>query len=68
MATGRHIGKVVTKIRDEESELVCPPRKKLIRAVRRTLCNPTHAYVLVGGLGGIGLELAQWLVSRGVRK
>lgn len=29
--------------------------------------NPDKSYVLVGGLGGFGLELANWLVQRGAR-
>lgn len=27
-----------------------------------------HVYVVVGGLGGFGLELADWLILRGARK
>jgi fatty acid synthase len=36
-------------------------------AVHRTICHPRRSYVIVGGLGGFGLELAQWLVDRGAR-
>ena len=36
-------------------------------AVARTFCNPRRSYIITGGLGGFGLELAQWLVDRGAR-
>lgn len=31
------------------------------------MCHPHKSHVLVGGLGGFGLELAQWLVERGAK-
>jgi len=33
----------------------------------RTACHPHKSHVIVGGLGGFGLELAQWLVERGAK-
>lgn len=36
--------------------------------VIRYYCNPEGSYIIVGGLGGFGLELADWLVQRGARK
>ena len=38
-----------------------------LSAIARTTCHPHKSHVLVGGLGGFGLELAQWLVERGAR-
>ena len=38
-----------------------------LSAIPRTTCHPHKSYVLVGGLGGFGIELAQWLVERGAR-
>lgn len=32
------------------------------------MCHEDHVYVIVGGLGGFGLELADWLIMRGARK
>lgn len=32
------------------------------------LCSPDKSYLLVGGLGGFGLELAEWLVKEGAMK
>ncbi|KAJ1364192.1 hypothetical protein KIN20_024223 [Parelaphostrongylus tenuis] len=68
MSAGKHIGKVVMEIRKEEHERVSLPSNITVRAICRTLCHPQHVYLITGGLGGFGLELAQWLVNRGARK
>ena len=31
-------------------------------------CHPSKTYIITGGLGGFGLELADWLVERGARQ
>ncbi|XP_014482327.1 PREDICTED: fatty acid synthase-like [Dinoponera quadriceps] len=63
MATGKHIGKIVIKIRDEDNPLEHP-----ILAHPRFFCEIHKSYVILGGLGGFGLELADWLILRGARK
>ncbi|KAF5278088.1 hypothetical protein FQR65_LT03604 [Abscondita terminalis] len=68
MASGKHIGKVLLKIRDEESRKTLIPNIKTINAIARTYMDPEKTYVLVGGLGGFGLELANWLIFRGATK
>lgn len=68
MASGKHIGKVVIKVRDEESQKTMQPATKLINAISRTYMHKEKSYVLVGGLGGFGLELANWLIVRGAKK
>lgn len=69
MATGKHIGKVVLKIRDEETEKVVKhPKQLLMESSPKTYMNPEKSYILVGGLGGLGLELTQWMISRGAKK
>ncbi|XP_044270431.1 fatty acid synthase [Tribolium madens] len=68
MASGKHIGKVVLKIRDEESRKAQRPKPKTVTAIPRTYMDPDKSYVLVGGLGGFGLELANWLITRGATK
>lgn len=67
MASGKHIGKVLLKIRDEESRKSQTPNPKTVTAIPRTYMNPEKSYVLVGGLGGFGLELANWLILRGAK-
>ncbi|XP_060839445.1 fatty acid synthase-like isoform X1 [Rhopalosiphum padi] len=67
IGSGKHIGKVVLKIRDEESTAVVKPATKLVNSIPRSYLNPDKTYVLVGGLGGFGLELANWLIVRGAK-
>ncbi|NXF89098.1 FAS synthase, partial [Eubucco bourcierii] len=69
MAQGKHIGKVMIKVQEEEKEYplrTFDPVK--IPAISRTCCPPAKSYIITGGLGGFGLELAQWLVERGAQK
>lgn len=64
MATGKHIGKVVLRVREEDAGA----GNKLVSALPRTYMHGARSYVLVGGLGGFGLELAEWLVRRGATR
>lgn len=68
MSTGKHMGKVIIKMREEETEKVCIARPLTVTAQRRTTLNPSKSYILVGGLGGFGLELLYWMVMRGGKK
>ena len=68
MAQGKHVGKVVVKVRDEEAGRVFSPSTVNIKALARSSCDPEKSYILIGGLGGFGLELAHWLVERGATK
>ncbi|GAB0091808.1 Fatty acid synthase [Sergentomyia squamirostris] len=68
MASGKHIGKVIIKVRDEEKQKVVVPAPKLIPAIPRTYMHKEKTYVIVGGLGGFGLELINWMVVRGAKK
>lgn len=38
-----------------------------VRALRKTWFSAEKSYIITGGLGGFGLELAEWLVERGAR-
>lgn len=66
MASGKHIGKIVLKIQEEEKYYVPTTRK--FKCEPRYLCDPNKSVVIVGGLGGFGLELADWLVLRNCKK
>ncbi|KAK8777047.1 hypothetical protein V5799_029608, partial [Amblyomma americanum] len=69
MASGKHMGKVVLEVRPEETPLKTTSALPLnVEAVVRTCFYEHKSYVIVGGLGGFGLELADWMVSRGCRK
>lgn len=60
MQTGQHTGKIVVNM----STRLCPTRKMPVAIS----FSPTHAYLLVGGLGGIGRAVSQWMVEQGARK
>ncbi|XP_035738088.1 fatty acid synthase-like [Vespa mandarinia] len=59
MAAGKHMGKVLIKIRQENEPLNTP-----ILAEPFYTCIPNKSYIVLGGLGGFGLELINWLVHR----
>ncbi|KAM3964045.1 LOW QUALITY PROTEIN: fatty acid synthase-like [Aphomia sociella] len=66
VAAGKHMGKVVVKIRDEKkTNRIEKPCCLPLEAVPRYTCQPDHVYIIVGGLGGLGLELADWFILRG---
>ncbi|XP_050299271.1 fatty acid synthase-like isoform X2 [Anthonomus grandis grandis] len=83
MTTGKHMGKVLVEIRNEDEQhhqekFKCLPRykSKIITMYNfkiyflkffRYLCDPNKTYVICGGLGGFGLELADWLILRGAQ-
>ncbi len=62
MARGRHIGKVLVRVCDPSTG-----EALAIEARRRTWFHPHKACLVTGGLGGVGLELVQWLIERGAR-
>jgi len=71
MTTGKHIGKIVLKIREEENLKNAlkgfNPTMKL-NATVKTYFNPKKVYIITGGLGGMGLELLHWMIFSGGRK
>ncbi|XP_070515445.1 fatty acid synthase-like isoform X3 [Cardiocondyla obscurior] len=62
MAAGKHIGKVIIKVRNENDYLNAP-----LIAYPQYHCLEHKCYIILGGLGGFGLELADWLVLRGAK-
>ncbi|MFF8960954.1 SDR family NAD(P)-dependent oxidoreductase [Streptomyces sp. NPDC014894] len=75
MARARHIGKVLIRL-DETAETAAPAPAEpagiaaplpAVTAAGGPVVTADAAYVIAGGLGGIGLELAAWLVERGAR-
>jgi acyl transferase domain-containing protein/NADPH:quinone reductase-like Zn-dependent oxidoreductase/acyl carrier protein len=59
MAEGKHIGKIV---------LGLPMVRRAGRQKRgEHLCRPDATYLITGGLGALGLAVAQWLVTQGAR-
>ncbi|NTX14092.1 SDR family NAD(P)-dependent oxidoreductase [Myxococcus sp. CA056] len=59
MARGKHIGKVCISLKD--------PALRVRQPARRERLAPDATYLVTGGLGGFGLEVARWLVEQGAR-
>jgi acyl transferase domain-containing protein/acyl carrier protein len=55
MAQARHIGKIVITVREQDV------------AVETSFIRPDATYLITGGLGGLGLEAANWLAQQGAR-
>jgi fatty acid synthase len=71
MTTGKHIGKIVIKMREEENLKIAlkgfNPTTKL-KATVKTYFDPKKVYIITGGLGGMGLELLHWMIFNGAKK
>ncbi len=60
MLQSKHIGKVVINFRDQEVEVPVKAQKKQL--------DTNATYLITGGTGGFGLQIAQWLSSKGVKQ
>lgn len=58
MARSGHIGKIVIDMRNQEVPVIASPQKK-------SLFHRDATYLITGGTGGIGLEIAKWLSAKG---
>lgn len=58
MAQARHIGKLVLAVAEQPVT---------VQAAGRAWLRPEGSYLISGGMGALGLELAGWLVAQGVR-
>ncbi|KAJ9635854.1 hypothetical protein H2199_008207 [Coniosporium tulheliwenetii] len=59
---GKSTGKVVLVPHKDDFVPVLPPSYR-----SSPIFSPTKAYLLVGGLGGLGRTLAEWMVRRGAK-
>ncbi|KAL8734411.1 MAG: hypothetical protein Q9181_003232, partial [Wetmoreana brouardii] len=59
---GKHTGKVVLVPSKDDKVPIMPPKVRNTR-----LFNPNKTYLLVGGLGGLGRTLAEWMVRKGAK-
>ena len=69
MTTGKHIGKIIIKMRDEESQKVVKsisPANKMV-VTTKTYFSPNKVYIITGGLGGFGMEFIHWMLFLGAR-
>ena len=61
LQNGSHIGKVVLTAMEDLDSLPATPSIKALEL------DPNGAYLLTGGMGGLGRSMATWLVERGAR-
>lgn len=61
-------GEDQTAIRAGQTYVARLMRKPMDVKVTPLLCRPDGSYLITGGLGGIGLETAFWLVQKGARR
>lgn len=66
--SGKFIGKIVIKFRDEEPEKIIIPKTKIVKAYPSTFLNPNLSYIVTTGLSELGIQLVDWLISRGANK
>ncbi|KAI0474815.1 KR domain-containing protein [Xylaria cf. heliscus] len=61
MQKGQHIGKLVVRIPEDASTIVASPARQSFSL------RVDAAYLLVGGLGGLGRSIAMWMVENGAK-
>src|SRR5204863_8581953 len=61
MAQSKQVGKIVISFEDVADLLVVPERPS------SSLLKPDATYMITGGCGGFGLEVAKWMASEGAR-
>ncbi|KAK9875960.1 hypothetical protein WA026_011062 [Henosepilachna vigintioctopunctata] len=69
MSSEKKNDKVLIQIQTADAQIqedrALPQR---LKGLTRFFCDPYKSYVILGGLGGFGLELVDWLVMRGAKK
>ena len=80
MATGKHTGKVLLKMVDDgtsspqastspmAASLTSNQRQRPMVTTKKITFHAEKSYIVIGGLGGFGLEICFWLVKKGARK
>ncbi|KAJ6641557.1 Fatty acid synthase, partial [Pseudolycoriella hygida] len=63
LVNGETIGKTLVQIRRDENSKCSLP----VTVWPRVLFESKLVYILIGGLGGVGLEFADWMIMRGAR-
>ena len=67
MFSGKHVGKILIKVQDE-TNTINPYEPVTVKAIPRTYFCHEKFYIIFGGLGGLGLEIANWMIDRGARR
>ena len=61
MTRAKHIGKVVVSLQDQDV-LIAPSSGEYATYIRAD-----GTYLITGGLGGLGVSIARWMVRQGAR-
>ncbi|PYI32692.1 putative polyketide synthase [Aspergillus indologenus CBS 114.80] len=70
MQGGQHVGKMVLDMRPEDEVLVSffpAPTVTVLDTKPTYALNPDSTFVICGGLGGLGSNIAHWFADRGAR-
>ncbi|EZA48517.1 Fatty acid synthase [Ooceraea biroi] len=67
LSTNEYIGKILLKIRNEESYKHVPPTPKIVDAIACTYFNSGKSYILFDGLEGFGPKIISWMITRGAK-
>lgn len=59
---------MTTEKPNEKILISMPKQSEQLKVKPKFVANPKSVYVIPGGLGDLGLELAEWLVMRGAKK
>lgn len=59
---GKHIGKVILKVEDDQQVKIVPP------APAPAQLKHDGAYLVIGGLGGLGKGIVRWMGAHGARR
>jgi hypothetical protein len=62
MQKGQHMGKIVLRMPEDTETL------GVVQQQKQLSLNPDASYLLVGGLGGIGRAVSNWMVENGARE
>ncbi|EME79084.1 uncharacterized protein MYCFIDRAFT_166988 [Pseudocercospora fijiensis CIRAD86] len=67
MQKGQHLGKIIVQMRDHNGELRLSNDHDPKAGTDTLRFDPQAAYLLIGGLGGLGRAVASWMVEHGAR-
>lgn len=65
MSQRKNIGKVVVALEVDAEEAAQPPEERLPEEAAEKIVRSDGTYVVTGGLGALGLQVAAWLAAQG---
>ena len=68
ISQGKHIGKVVVRVQDPGNRVANNYTDSEISKFAKQYYSTSGTHIVVGGLGGFGLEMVNWLYNRGAER